>query len=733
MAQPVVVLAERGVHARLRRERLLASLLETRGEPGDEAALRHIHPGDLTGQPTLDKGAETPSPTTLEEIRDRRLAECLGSVVCHVAVINEGTGPAEISAWYDTFLRESEARMGYRKDEYRHVLVLVVEQQPARAKELLALIHRLTGHAAEAEPVIDACYVMLPRLNLGARQVLHARHVWPACVARLLLYLAQGAGAVRARGGRAPILAWRSIALALDEAHLQAEALPELDGLPSAWTRLTEEAAERTPPLPDTPRGPLVKRRQITGPAPVGARVWQSYNPKMALQQALHGEHWSAQRLMNAEQLAASALFQPLTHRDPARVVDARVWPAVHEQAAIAEPTLRASAAQMASESARRRRASAEGGSALSRLSTMLQAREVSIEEADACAEHLDRARFGFVSQHIRFAGMAFPAAALTAYVAAMSLQPFGGATWIWAAGAAVLGAFGAGLTSWLLERHAGERAKGVFQDKVVAGLVRDMIQLDDDTQVALITGRENRLASDHLAALHRIRAMLDRLLAMLRAHLGARPTGGAMDTGSVDPGNASTDPDTNMRAQQQAAYARATRIVLVPHELTGVTKELERRFKEALDQFRASWPTRARTWDPKLFGSLAVRELAPWLDQWESRLRAVAPAALGARAAASFKDEAPWIDDLHTRLEETHLYFMSCAVTDDTCDLSARQRELLLRPPMAGPPRDVFPFPSRHARWLESLPLLGLHHDQVPVDLHVTEAGALEVSPHVG
>ena len=695
---------------------------------------RTIVPGVThPGEDVLDAGA---AGRFNEDQRDEIYAQLLRSRLCHLVVLqNDGIGPGDrilqeedpfggLKVWYEAFRAEAAKRVGYRDDEYQHILILVcAEQVPAAG---LAALQELIDAEGD-DRFFDACYVMLFRLNLAETEVCHARYIWPLPVSRLLLHLRLEQHAAAPLGGRAHVLAWRGLELVPDVPDEYVERTVRRH-LGSAYERIkAQPAGSETWDL--APFRPTLGVDAEAAPLPAASmnRHWQAYKARGEVDLVRNPGYWDQSFQALGVRLHGEISAPLLEDEFPAWQEATDVWRSIHGEPAFVD-------------TAQERLSRLEGQDAEAQLATVaaqfdqlkaaIESREAAAEVAYACADHYDAARLGFVPRGIRF-GLAAAAGLGVAYGAAwflgQILETWTG-PWI-VAGCAFLGALLAAGISYFAERHRGERAQAFFSQNVRHDLLERTVEVDLHTQQMVIEGHRLWLSSRAGSAARKVRALLRRASAMLRRELRAEDPM-AMESGGEAP---RFHLDETGRGQWKR-YLSKTRVRCGVGGFEVQDDRLEARVAEAVESFVARWHDLCDAQDRSLAGHLPARVFLPWLRERDDELRRVVLAEIYSQAAQGLGERGndEWVDGVRGALHEDYYYYLSCPIREEETDAELRSKVLSLHESLPDVPEGVVQdVRTRATPAMRRWPLIGLLHEEMPVTLGVGPDGHLTVVRH--
>jgi len=743
MPRRILLLADDSALRRLRAAGLSDQLLRDgeRAEREADAGPDYIECLDPASLLPFEPAASLQQQRDEIERRESLFASLLGSVVVHLAVLeNDPTetvstdGPlaladaaplARLVQWYRLFHEEAVRLVNYRQSDYRHILILVcAEDLPNAQMELLDELLGRTEPSAPDSLGIDACYVMLRRLNWAADRVCHARHVWPWPVARLLTYLlATGVqGVARSPHRTAPVtLAWRAIELIPDVPRtlIDAQFRQRLD-------HICQQVFRPDGNEPGWDSGafdlqPNVPIQQLAAPPLPDADDWHEFPAQEAIGQVADPHRWDGPLHDNGRRFAA-LLAQAVLADDPQswRQIQ-RVWAGLHARPsllpiALSQPEI------------------AQGPDLTGNLNRLvfgyeqlcnaLAQREAAVDHARQCAEVLEQTQTGFVPTWRRLAVAAI-VASFVAYASLVVLHSLL-ATWGIPLVVAVCGLIGAGLAAaipMILENQAGMRGVKTFRESVLQDL--------DDRTIAMDTASQGLVADGHClwarlraaSAAQRLRRLLARLNAMIQHELATHdPATGLGDT--MDDGD-DGDPDhpgARQRRQQQDEYLRATRLC---REVVGYAPDeaaLDRRTAAYADQLHNLWVRLCTDEDPEHAGNMPARIWIPALRDFRQHFCAAVCDEIYQQAVKQLAQ--PGRDDWHREIDrllnQPFDYYFSCPVTAVDVDQQHRTRHLLLQSVLADGYRAHTPvgLVIDNAVLVDALPLFGLLVDQAPVRL---------------
>ncbi|MCX7719456.1 MAG: hypothetical protein N2111_13785 [Candidatus Sumerlaeaceae bacterium] len=198
-------------------------------DPGQDCCFRHMAPEDFP----KDIQSLHSAPTDKREEFDEFVHSLLGATAVHLVVVRPESDKntlAEVKkfhSWLRATLQGSD--VAHRAQEFRLVLVLVfcVDFDPTHEQELTTI---------QQQGMVRRVYLMGNRLEAINQSVLHARHVWPVAVGRLLLVLGTWA-----KGSKFPVgggaYAWRTFVLDPYESVQAAEDSENPEALQAKWVK----------------------------------------------------------------------------------------------------------------------------------------------------------------------------------------------------------------------------------------------------------------------------------------------------------------------------------------------------------------------------------------------------------------------------------------------------------------------------------------------------------------
>ena len=708
-------------------------------EPVDGAFIERRDPAALVPAETDDQDALEVRADV--ERRDKLFARLLGSVVCHLVVLEnessahrpghesvvlENASPLrQLNEWYKQFGAEVGNRVGYRQDEYRHILILVcAEEIPNKYAAHLARLFEKGGD----KPLIHASYVMLRRLNWGSAGVCHSRHAWPLSVSRLLVYLmATGAdGVTRLPSGADTVtLAWRAIELVPDiaprliEDHFRKrldQAYDQLFGS-SAKADVSDWDAEAFDP------DPLVEKQQLPAKTSSWRGDWHTFKARAAVGDTAAPKRWEEQLRANGQRFAASMAQSQLSEDPESWQQIGRIWGKVH--------TFPASLPSALGE--RRIVAGPDASGALQRLMDdfdklrdVLRQRDAAIDNAEKCAELLEQAQMGYVELGRRFL-LACVSAGIVAYASIVVFHSLLG-SWtapLLVASFGLLGALAALAVPYLIERRAGKRAVESFHDEILADVESRTINQDWHCQELVAGGHRFWAKSRAASAARRLRDLLRRLHGMIQRELVTRePVVDFRDEGKLEELGASSESPEQARRDQQREYLRRTRVRQELGSYMPDEDALDRIMKDRVERFRALWRRLCHDHDGNFAGNMPASVWIPELRNSYDGFRAAVSGEIHRQAIEQLAHDRShsWDDELQAFLNQPYDYYLSCPVTSEHVSQRLRTRRLLLRTALQGVGQSLQDVTVDYSEVMNSLPLFGLLFDEMPIRLGAGE-----------
>jgi len=669
--------------------------------PGEVPAPEHdfIERRDPASLVSLDADGEVLDTQANVEHRDELFATLLGSVVCHLVVLeNEpaGSQPAgdravlkdaspldRLSRWYETFRREVAERVDYRQHEYRHILILVCAEDIPKA--CLLQLNELLA-CGDGEPAIHACYVMLRRLNWGAANVCHSRYVWPLSVARLLVYhlATDSASVARASVSGDPVtLAWRAIELVPDIAPAEVEEhfRQRLDKLVERFSTASPDEggsdwnAKAFDPDPDVPKARLPEKEfSHRGP-------WNTFDAPRAVEDATDAKMWEEELRRTGGNLVRAIAARLLSEDLESWQQIGRVWGSVHlkpsalwaalrERGVIHGPDVAAELQKL--------------GGEFEALREILRQRDEAIEDAARCATMLEEAQCGFVDlgRRFLFAGVAAGAVAYASIlVFHMLLGGWSAALLVACFG--VLGAICALVGPRILEEQAGKQAVEAFQKEILVDLQQRTIDQDSRCQNLVANGHRFWAKSRAASASRRLGRLLRRFHSMIEQELVTHEPDAEFDEEEEPDEFGATSPSNQRRREsQQRLYLKFTRVRRKIESFKPDADALDGVMENRISRFKELWGRLCRDHDGCFAGNMPAGEWIPALDDFRDGFRAAISDEIHRQAIAQMADDRrqEWGDELQRFLNEPYHYYLSCPVTSEHVDPKFRTIRLLLR-----------------------------------------------------
>jgi hypothetical protein len=710
-------------------------------------------PADLIPRSVNDSDDEDSEPLDVEQ-RDQLFANLLGSVVCHLVVLENDPKTAksdevvlknsalikQLERWYNKFHEEVAQRVDFRQYEYRHVLILVCADEVPHKH--LASLHGLLDGNGEGRS-IDACYVMLRRLNWGAQHVCHSRYVWPISVARLLIYLmaTQHDSLPHAqRTDATPVLAWRGIELVPDipssviDEHFQRRLAKIHDRLFATTTKSrgatwNEDAFDPDPDLP---------KAELKQPHIESYGYWQAYDSQRALDEVESADRWEGPLRANGARFATTVGRALLADESQGAQQLSRVWRQLH-----GDPTILRSALDQRGIV---RGPDVETGLGkmvddFGSLAVMTQEREEAIQDARECSGLIEEAQLGFVERSVR----AILTATVAIFVSYASIMIFGDLfsnweapeTWITplvVAGAGIFGALLAAIVPFLMERRAGERAVRTFSDDILVDIDKRMIRRDWACQQLMEDGHRFWAKSRAASAARRLRLLMRRLKAMVDGELHlADPVVEVRDDDGQDLASETVRQRRGRRQQQE--FQEQTRIRQEINAFVIDDDALDQLTESRIEQFIQLWSGLCRDHDRQLAGNMPAQFWLPELRDFRELLRAAVTEHIYGQAIRQLvgDHDRTWMSGLQDFLNQDYSYYMSCPVTASDMDRRHRAIRLLLRTDLQEEEvgQELQDINVDFNKVMDTQPSFGLLFDEVPVKLGEGNDGYVRAIPY--
>jgi hypothetical protein len=729
---------------------------------GDFVIVRR-DPAVLIPQTQTDEDVDA-EPQLDVEHRDELFASLLGSVVCHLVVLeNEpgqvktgqdavvlknGTSINHLKKWYKAFQRQVARRVEYRQHEYKHVLILVAADDIPN-KHLAALQAVLQGE--NGKRTIDICYVMLRRLNWASRHVCHSRYVWPLSVSRLLTYLLatnEEVGVTENHGGETTTVAWRGMDLVPE---IPASLLEDhcARRMREAYETIFEER-EGSPHFDTKAFEPdeHLPKEQLKEQPLAAYDSWYTYRCASAVANLAKPQRWTAQLIENGRQFSARLGGRVVADDAESWKEVGRCWRNVHDTPAFLSVAL--SHPQVAKgpdvDSEMKQLVDDFG-----ELSDLLRSREAAIDNAEQCAIVLEEAQRGFVNPVIRLI-LAASAAMFVFYAAVMlfyhllspiSAEGFAGplkSVEVWTvalmvAAAGVAGAALAALVPLYLEHRAGTKAVETFRNDLLTEIDRQTIKRDWACQQLLSNGYVFWMRARAASAMRRLTMLLKRVHTMVQRELLTRnpvelPADAYDDFAELEHSGAPRQ--IHQRQQQQQEYAEQTRISYETDAFCPDEKALDSLVKSRVSAFVDGWRDLSRKHDRAAAGNLPARVWVHMLRDFRDRFLAVISDELYRQAVVQLTADrhGDWTSKLRDVINQDYDYYLSCPVTAAEVEQESRQTRLLLRPelePDLGTGLQGITIDK--PEMMQTLPVLGLLFDQVPIQLGEGEDGMIRAT----
>jgi len=729
-----VLLAEASVFAALRETPLLRRLLRD-GE--DTSSLDPDDESVGANEETIVR--RDPARLMLDEAAgeggdavDARFAQLLAGTLCHVVRLTAGAGAplARLADGYERFRDEATERVRFRSPEYRHVLVLVADEPiPAegwgRLQALLSDDEEVGPAVRDHAPLRDV-YVLLAPMNLGPADAAVAREVWPVAVSRLLLHLRLEGVTDGVPRGR--VLAWRGTEVVPTFTHGQERDVvtPLLARAHRVFHRVETDMASRAEEELRDPTLLSAPPWKVTVPPFEQKAPWQTLDAAAAHGRSNSATHWNQVHRCSGVELYGRLDARVASEERAAAGRGRWVWGAVHEGPGAAHALQERIGLPLAIASTLPTREVGLGLVAVDRAQAALKAE---VEDARACAEHYDAARFAFVGLALR--GL---------FAVAGPLAVGWGIGWVhqaWTGRTAeslVLGGItavvplGAAWFSWTLERRRGRIAGFTFRkiEEEELGAARQAVE--DSYRALVAVGAGFRVAGRRAARFLRLRALLARLQALLQRH-GHLTAGG--DAGG-SPAERAPHPPAHARPGTFLGY---TTVACSGFTLEGAAADVEALLDARAERMRLAWQRFADAVDGQSAGHFPVRETSAWLQRRYDELAAEAFLVVLGHAEARLTAEqrlAPF-RSLRERREEQFLHYLTVRADATSLDLGQRRACLHVRPVFTEAAREVglqgATIAARPA--LGRIPVLALLHDEIPVTLCADGHGFLAVGTH--
>lgn len=755
MARKLYLLADDQAMVKLRAVGMSEELLVdgTHDAPPDGSApqrdyIQRLDPRDLTPHARPAEAAED-SPAVDVEHRDELFAGLLGSLVCHLVVLENDAGerdtvltdsaPVErLRTWYEQFQQEVELRVGYRQSDYRHVLVIVCAEDVPH-EYLEPLLAQLSG----PDSPVEVCYVMLRRLNWAQQNVCHARYVWPISVARLLLYLMTTKGQLQPRGGTT-LMAWRAIEIVPD---IPASVIDEQyrKTLDIIYKRLfTDFADHRQRSVWDEDSfdpDPHIDKEELTVPEPPHVRQWQTFDSRRATDDAESPARWDEALSENGGRFATSIGRAVLDDDSPAWRQVAKVWGSVHGEPSVLPAALQQRGIVHGPDVDR---SFQELLDEFQSLITMIRERDAAIADARGCAEAIAQAQRGYIDRSVRvmlaatvgvivsYASIVLFGYLLSLTVSDLWARPLDWLTPLAVAGSGVLGVALAVVVPLVMENIAGKRAVGTFTDDILPDLDQRMIRRDWASQKLIENGHRFWAKARAASAARRLRLLLRRLMTMVDFEL--RTTDSAAPSPEDDAHLYNHTARRRRQIQQQREFQQQSRIRQATPTVDVDGEALSHLSDTWLENFRRLWMELCQSHDRQRAGTMPAQIWIPRLRAFCEQLHAAVAERIHSDAVRNLiaAQDEQWKRALGVFLNQDYSYYLSCPVTATDVDADGRSMRLLLRSELAhqddGRLQDVV---VDHHPVIDGQPLLGLLFDEAPVQLGAGSDGHVRVMPH--
>lgn len=699
-----------------------------------------------------------------DEGRDVLFAQMLHRTVCHLVVV-ESEAPYDGSdvdvsvprddrssrlepllKWYRTFAEMARRHVEFREGDYKHVMILICADELSseelndldsiRSLQHLPLPSQVapeqeqaaTEQETEGRQLLDACYVMLPKLNLDVHDVCHARHVWPIMVSRLLVWLLEGNLDYYAMN-KYKTYAWRVFEVSTGASQMElskvmGEGFRELrkdvlgedvvaspgdadddDVEVSAVDRQSRAAPEIEFPAKHAPR------RSENG--------WHEYKPVETLG-ALADEEDVSKRFKQAAEKFAHERGQDPIHENPASWDDAETtWGNVRKHPKNMRDALHKARIEEG------RGSLAEMTEAHNCWQAIHEAEEYRLaltEETHGCAEELSVAQGHFIGLRCRLI-MAFAVTLAVGYFAFSVFQNLL-RSWFVSALIALCSAGGAALSAiWLhlRERKAGENALDAFVgelgnvDAALAGCHRSRCR-------AMISAARvwDRIHTQSGSA--RVRLLLDRLSLMLDRELRSETPGVSSVACEAD---GQGNPVLARRQRDRSLLLGGTTIFPggdSGHEMVATDMDrINRKIKECIGAFDKEWRVFCEKHAPGLHGHFPAQHLIPYLRSFRMQFCHHITSEFNRQIVEAIRQDESGLlvrlkQDFDRIFDTQNYHFMSCVLNEQMVHGAYVQR-LLVRENFDDLKADG-PNVRQSNEYLAGLPAIAYLFEEAPIQL---------------
>lgn len=687
------------------------------------------------------------------EQREFFFAELLNSTVFHICVIENQSRSVgadtdrssvtlqgrsnlpELAEWYGRFRKEAKDKAGHRGNEYKHILILVfADDIPAAEIEPL---QKLLGKGQSApETRLDACYVMMRRIEHGGQDVLHSRYVWPTLVSRLLICLLANRKAHREQETR--VQAWRAFDFLPNVPPAVLEEAVK-DQLLECFNRLQESFKVKVAVTEKhfDPASVALNLQEVMSPSLPEAQAWPFEDPMTLHAAASDGSRWEPELRTKgrsyARDMRAVTLDQDLNIL-PAVI---RLWQGVHAGIDAIGPNLNAIisflAGRKTNEDSKRLAASDQDRSWFHRYFTeakgfwsqMLECsrrREVGLHLLKECVPVLDEARAGYVAILPR---LIFGAASslLITYAVASIFQGLYEHWLLWAATAGTIFSLITLLIAFLireLERRRGQKAMNRFREGLTAvdALVGERHRLGQECLRAAVGCWEQHRIH---ATGHRLRVLLQRVQRILQRELepGA-PSSVSIREQQEQPAQDSSAEDLRKK-EEEILRRHLTKILEASWTLhDGASAQLKEATDQAIQQFKTQWTDYCETYDQQsCCGHLPAHVLIPWIRTFVAKFRRAIFQRLNKDtvAVAMKQDPEAFARGLEAIENQEQFHYMSCPFYGSR--RKRLEKHLYIRPELK---RFVAGRQAEEHPCLEHFPAAAYLFEEVPIDFCVRE-----------
>lgn len=697
------------------------------------------------------------------EAKEEFFAELLGSIICHLVVVENKPSEEEnlkgedhvtlrgatdlgaLTRWYEEFARQAEKYVHHRSGDYEHVLILVCGDEIKPDDEELREFQELFQRRGGDRP-FDVCYVLLRKLEVGERGVVFANYVWPLVVGRLLVYLLHGIPNPPDDTAQARI--WRDFEL---EPQVSSDLIEGQyqQRMGEAYTRLVERVEPGAGQWDDTILQSGYKPVSVVGMELEGETetdvLWESPGAAHRRTGEVTGpDRLSGELERTGGQFARGLARAAIGLRSPSWEDVTEVWLGVHRK-----PQLISLARKLALQSPQRGEQGDESGSdpiqaglqkVRSRWEKMLRImreRQTMLHAARRCAGILAEARQAFVGWRPRLV-FAAVAVMLVGYLCWGVLYGVGQnlpVALIGSAGAAAAALVAAALPHWI------ENKRGYRGAEELAGQLRRLDEkLDARHQAsqrcldgASALWQKMRAAS----AARRLRLLLERVGNMLEHELQYRAPRTRLREEDVRTEDLPQSSRRQSWSRHRKHYLDNTTlthpVVLDRVEETQVEEVVD----VQVEQFcRDVWFPFCDHWDTCAAGHLPARRLIPLLREFHQNFRLAIVSEINGQAIHWINEQQrdptkghgePWAKGIQEILNQDYYYYMSAVITreqmGDTVAVLLRRHDLEI-----GPELDALGDGRERSRIMPHLGVAGYFHQEASVELGRDSDGKLGV-----